>query len=75
MKGAADQDAVLCTGTATYAMKHVETTNVLYMLPGSDSSSGAGNDKVCVKATAAAHLELTRMAPQLTDLDAVLQVR
>ena len=74
IKGAADQEAVLCTGKATFALKHVETTNTLYMVPGGDSSSQLDGDKVCVKATAAAHMELTQMAPQLKDLEAALQV-
>ena len=65
---------MLCTGKATFALKHVETTNTLYMVPGSDSCSQTESDKVCVKATAAAHMELTQMAPQLKDMDAALQV-
>ncbi|CAL5221649.1 g3876 [Coccomyxa viridis] len=73
IKGSADQEAVLCTGKATYALKHVETTNTLYMVPSSDSSCQTDTGKVCVKATAAAHLEMSQMAPQLKDLDAVLQ--
>lgn len=75
IKGSADQEAVLCTGKATFALKHVETTNTLYMVPSSDSSCQTDTGKVCVKATAAAHLEMSQMAPQLKDLDAVLQVR
>lgn len=74
IKGAADQEAVLCTEKATFAIKLVETTNVLYMVPGSDASNNDAHGKLCVKATAAAHLELTQMAPQLKELDEVLQV-
>ena len=33
IKGAPNEDAVLCTGTATFALKHVETTNALLLLP------------------------------------------
>ena len=66
---------MLCTSKATYALKHVETTNTLYMVPGSESSCQTDTGKVCVKATAAAHLEMSQMAPQLKDLDAILQVR
>lgn len=66
---------MLCTGKATYALKHVETTNTLYMVPGSDTGGQVDSDRVCVKATAAAHLELTQMAPQLRELDAILRVR
>ena len=33
VKGAADAEAVLCTGSRTYALKIVETTNSLLLVP------------------------------------------
>ena len=74
IKGKADQEAVLCTDQATYAIKHVETTNTLFMVSGSEKSHGDTGGTVCVKATSAAHLELTQTAPQLKELDVVLEV-
>ena len=75
IKGNTDQEAVLCTDQATYAIKHVETTNTLFMVSGSEESHGDVGGTVCVKATSAAHLELTGTAPQLKELDTVLEVR
>ena len=74
IKGKAEQEAVLCTDQATYAIKHVETTNTLFMVSGSEKSHGDTGGTVCVKATSAAHLELTQTAPQLKELDVVLEV-
>ncbi|CAK0780439.1 hypothetical protein CVIRNUC_005054 [Coccomyxa viridis] len=73
IKGNADQEAVLCTEQATYAIKHVETTNTLFMVSGSEESHGDMGGTVSVKATSAAHLELTQSAPQLRELDTVLE--
>jgi hypothetical protein len=33
IKGASEDDAVLCTSDKTFALKHVETTNALLLLP------------------------------------------
>lgn len=33
IKGQPDDEAVLCTSSATYALKHVETTNTLLLVP------------------------------------------
>lgn len=33
IKGQPHEDAVLCTSSATYALKHVETTNALLLIP------------------------------------------
>lgn len=74
IKGNTDQEAVLCTDQATYAMKHVETTNTLFMVSGCEKSHDDRRGTMCVKATSAAHLELTQTAPQLKELDAVLNV-
>ena len=65
---------MLCTDQATYAIKDVETTNTLFMVDGSEKSHSDMGGTVCVKATSAAHLELTRTAPQLRELDTVLEV-
>ena len=65
---------MLCTEQATYAIKHVETTNTLFMVSGSEESHGDMGGTVSVKATSAAHLELTQSAPQLRELDTVLEV-
>lgn len=39
IKGGADEDAVLCTRDKTYALKYVETTNMLLLLPPEGASS------------------------------------
>ena len=33
IKGAPDEDAVLCSSRATYALKHVETSNLILLVP------------------------------------------
>jgi sister chromatid cohesion protein DCC1 len=70
MKGLGDEEAVLCTRKATYSIKHVETTNSLFMVPESEQGTGC----VSITATAGAHLELTLTAPRFSVLDRLLEV-
>ncbi|BDA43076.1 Sister chromatid cohesion protein DCC1 [Coccomyxa sp. Obi] len=70
IKGLPDEEAVLCTRKGTYAVKHVDTTNSLFLVPPVKDSSC---EKVTVAATAVAHLELVLTAPRLGALDRILQ--
>lgn len=72
IKGRPNEEAVLCTRKGTYAVKHVDTTNSLFLIPPAKEDS---TDKVTVAATAAAHLELVLTAPRFGALDRILQVR
>ena len=78
MKGRPDEEAVLCTRKATYALKHVETTNALFLVPGASSRQAAAacdeGASVTVAATAKAVIEVTPTAPRLGALDRILQV-
>lgn len=46
-KGQPDGEAVLCTSSATFAVKTVETTNSMLLLP--DNACIIDDDKVCMK--------------------------
>ena len=74
VKGEPDEEAVLCTSTATFALKHVETTNSLFIVPGPSRNSAAASINVTVAATADAHIELVPTAPRFAALDRVLEV-
>lgn len=79
MKGDKDDEAVLCTREATYALKHVETTNALFLVPAALSQEAAAAGKgadgaITVAATANAVIELAPTAPRLGALDRILQV-
>lgn len=71
IKGLPDEEAVLCTWKGTYSVKHVDTTNSLFLVPPVKDSSC---EKVTVAATAVAHLELVLTAPRLGALERILQV-
>lgn len=74
MKGTPDEEAVLCTTKATFALKHVETTNSLFIVPGPLQNGAAEGGNVVVAATADAHIELVPTAPRFAALDRVLEV-
>ncbi|KAK9915250.1 hypothetical protein WJX75_006737 [Coccomyxa subellipsoidea] len=70
IKGLPDEEAVLCTRKGTYAVKHVDTTNFLFLVPPAKEGS---SEKVTVAATAVAHLELVLTAPRFGALDRILK--
>ena len=74
VKGAPDEEAVLCTSKATFALKHVETTNSLFIVPGPSQNGAAEDSNIVVAATADAHIELVPTAPRFAALDRVLEV-
>eukprot|EP00884_Botryococcus_braunii_P022985 jgi/Botrbrau1/9370/Bobra.354_2s0025.1 len=66
VKGRSEDEAVLCTESATYAVKSVETTNTVLLI-----GDHAGN--VTSHGKASSHLELLRTAPRTHTLEALLQ--
>lgn len=71
IKGLPNEEAVLCTRKGTYAVKNVDTTNFLFLVPPPKEDS---SEKVTVAATAVAHLELVLTAPRFGALDRILKV-
>lgn len=75
IKGQPNEKAVLCTSKTTFALKHVETTNTLFIVPRpSQAAAVEASERVTVTATAAAHIEVVPTAPRFAALDRILEV-
>lgn len=84
LRGQPDEDAVLCTGSKTYAVKFVGTSNSVLLIPPSDQpefcensldSDGKDHDKqgvVSVIKVALGSMELVEVAPRLDKLKLLL---
>ncbi|CAM6107033.1 unnamed protein product [Calypogeia fissa] len=91
IKGGADEEAVLCTSKATFAMKFVSTSNTVLLVPpaGPINSASDGDYKdspaaglktdveteTNVVATAAGHIELVEISPKVENLKGLLSQR
>lgn len=92
IKGGADDEAVLCTAKATYAMKFVSTSNTVLLVPPRFSINSASDidfsedspvsalttgieGDVSVAATAAGHIELVEISPEVENLKVLLSKR
>ncbi|KAK9812926.1 hypothetical protein WJX72_005883 [[Myrmecia] bisecta] len=70
IKGSSRTDAVLTTRTATFALKHVETTNALLLIKPRRDGCQTEPD-VRITASAANHWELTQVSGRFETLDAL----
>jgi sister chromatid cohesion protein DCC1 len=61
IKGRKDENAVLCTLDATFALKVAETSNTMLLVP---QPSNAETDSATVVSRCGSHLELARCAPR-----------
>ncbi|KAL3685004.1 hypothetical protein R1sor_003026 [Riccia sorocarpa] len=90
IKGGQEDEAVLCTMKATYAMKFVSTSNTVLLVPPSeptqrvDDNAAAKSDfreekesksELGVVATASGHIELVEIAPKMEKLKALVSQR
>ncbi|KXZ53306.1 hypothetical protein GPECTOR_7g1200 [Gonium pectorale] len=79
VKGAEDEEAVLCTSQRTYAMKLVETTNLQLLVRPSETAaqfrSADSAEPIQVAATSGSHIELVEVAPRLGPLRRLLWER
>lgn len=70
IKGREEDEAVLCTRTQTFALKHVQTTNTMLLItPSQDLSI---SDVITVAARSEHHLEAVLAAPRLEGLSQLL---
>ncbi|BBM99421.1 sister chromatid cohesion protein DCC1 [Marchantia polymorpha subsp. ruderalis] len=84
IKGGREDEAVLCTSKATFAMKFVSTSNTVLLVPpsprGSDGCDAEVDEdlpraEVGIVATASGHIELVETAPRLENLQALVSRR
>ncbi|TKV90244.1 hypothetical protein SEVIR_9G015900v4 [Setaria viridis] len=87
IRGRPDEEAVLCTPSATYSMKFVGTSNSMFLIPPGkpsapclrpDNTNGDANAADAVAATikvAPGSIELVRTAPRLDKLRSLLRER
>lgn len=88
IKGAENDEAVLCTSSTTFAIKYVSTSNTVLLIPPQHTapqaenmgSSADGKDRIeqtnaGVMATAAGLIELVETAPRLDELKTLLNQR
>jgi sister chromatid cohesion protein DCC1 len=88
IKGAENDEAVLCTSSTTFAIKYVSTSNTVLLIPPQHTapqaenmgSSADGKDRIDqanagVMATAAGLIELVETAPRLDELKSLLNQR
>lgn len=68
LKGRDEDEAVLCTHTQTFALKHVQTTNTLLLISPLKDSNVRTPGKASVTARAEYHLEALLVAPRLEGL-------
>jgi sister chromatid cohesion protein DCC1 len=78
--GGKEDEAVLCTSKATYAMKFVSTSNTVLPVPprvsATAQSTGEKNvEEVHAVATTAGHIELVEIAPEVESLKILLSKR
>ena len=62
VKGAAEEEAVLCTSDRTYTLRLAESSNMLLLVPG--ATFGTDGEKLSIAASAQEHFELVRAAPR-----------
>ena len=62
VKGAAEEEAVLCTSDRTYTLRLAESSNMLLLVPG--ATLGTDGEKLSIAASAQEHFELVRAAPR-----------
>ncbi|XP_059431447.1 uncharacterized protein LOC132164940 [Corylus avellana] len=86
LRGQPDEDAVLCTGSKTYAVKFVGTSNSVLLIPPSDQSEFCEDSLDCdgkddgergvvsVIKVAPGSMELVEVAPRLDKLKLLLSV-
>ncbi|KAK9145208.1 hypothetical protein Sjap_005111 [Stephania japonica] len=77
IRGEPDEEAVLCTPSATYALKYVGTSNSAFLIPPSSGPSSDVSDSGPVKVASAIKLapgvmELVEVAPRLHKLKELL---
>jgi len=73
VKGAPEEEAVLCTKERSYAVKAVQTSNTLLLVPPPATASPAAPSAVVEAACACtSHFELTEVAPPLGPLETLL---
>ncbi|CAN6297087.1 unnamed protein product [Urochloa humidicola] len=87
IRGRPDEEAVLCTPSATYSMKFVGTSNSVFLIPPGepsapclrpDNTNGDANGADAVAAAikvASGNIELVRTAPRLDKLRSLLRER
>ncbi|KAG6549822.1 hypothetical protein Mapa_008803 [Marchantia paleacea] len=84
IKGSREDEAVLCTSKATFAMKFVSTSNTVLLVPpsrwGSDDcdaerEAALSRAEIGIVATASGHIELVETAPKLENLKALVSQR
>ena len=88
IKGAKNDEAVLCTSSTTYAIKYVSTSNTVLLIPPqqtapqSENMDSSAGGKDCIKqanasvvATASGLIELVETAPRLDKLKNLLNQR
>lgn len=73
IKGRAEDQAVLCTRTQTFALKHVQTTNTMLLIaPLQESTGRRPTETATVAARSEHHLEAVATAPRLERLSQML---
>jgi len=86
IKGAKDDEAVMCTSSTTYAIKYVSTSNTVLLIPPAQHTApqpeSSGDGIVCIEpasagvvATASGLIELVETAPRLDKLKTLLNQR
>lgn len=75
LKGSPDDEVVLTTPTRTYAVRMLETTNILLMAPTNSWSAGSGCTSLQIPIAAHSTLEVVRTAPRTSSLRALLALR
>ncbi|KAJ1292753.1 hypothetical protein BS78_01G014600 [Paspalum vaginatum] len=84
VRGRPDEEAVLCTPSATYSMKFVGTSNSMFLIPPGepsakylrpDDTSGNANAVAATIKLAPGSIELVRVAPRLDKLKSLLRER
>lgn len=84
VRGRPDEEAVLCTPSATYAMKFVGTSNSVFLIPPGepsasclrpDCTNGDANAVAAAIKLAPGNIELVRTAPRLDKLRSLLRER
>ncbi|CAA7050607.1 unnamed protein product [Microthlaspi erraticum] len=74
LRGLADEDAVLCTKSKTYAVKFVGNSNSMFLIPPANFPGDNDNDKVSssVIKIASGNMELVEVSPRLDKLKNLL---
>lgn len=75
IRGQADEDAVVCTPSTTYALKSVSTSNTIFLIPpapNAHSQSPNVVESASVLKVAPCNMELSHIAPKLDKLKTLL---